>query len=324
MDDADEFLAATENATTHHNSGEKTASKHYGDEPKSDRKEKPSPGRVSQYVLYGPGFKPATPTVPTLPPGCYDLAADNQGTYCIPVPEPTGLLLELPEMRSEEVIKIVENFWASEKDYKEGNRFVRGGANFKAGIMIFGEPGTGKSCTIKIVSRKLVHRGGTVFYAGVNPGIVNSFLGDFRTVEPDRKCIVILEDIDSLIGYYGEAAYLEMLDSAKTIDNVMFIATTNYPDRLDARIYNRPGRFSQVVKIGLPGEAARRAFLEAILLDYSDVDAIVAGSEGYSIDHLSALINAVYREKKDLQKEMARLRKLFKMPKLDADKKVGF
>lgn len=288
------------------------------DEDEDDSKR----GQPSQYSHYGPGFKPTAPTISTLPSGCYDINIDQNGTYCTPLPKPAGLLLELPEMRSDTVVGLVENFWNSEKDYKEGNEFVHGGAAYKAGIMIYGPPGTGKSCTIKIVSNKLVERGGTVFFASINPVVVSSFLSDFSKIEKNRKCIVILEDIDSLINNFGESGYLDMLDSAKTIDNVLFIATTNYPERLDPRIYNRPGRFSHVVKIGLPGPKAREAFLKAILKDHRDVTQIVASTDSFTIDHLSALINAVYREKKDINKEIERLRTLFRMPKVD-DKTIG-
>jgi SpoVK/Ycf46/Vps4 family AAA+-type ATPase len=108
-----------------------------------------------------------------------------------------------------------------------------------------------------------------------------------------------------------------MLDSAKSIDNVLFIATTNYPDRLDPRIYNRPGRFSHVVKIGLPTEKAREAYLKAILKDHRDVDFIVSETGNFTIDHLTALCNALYREKKEIHSELKRLRQLFKVPKSD-------
>jgi SpoVK/Ycf46/Vps4 family AAA+-type ATPase len=114
-----------------------------------------------------------------------------------------------------------------------------------------------------------------------------------------------------------------MLDSAKTIDNVLFIATTNYPDRLDARLWNRPGRFSHVVKIGLPGEKTREAYLKAILKNHRDVSEIVRRSEGFTIDHLTSLINAVYREKKELGPEIERLRILFKAPKSGEQTAIG-
>lgn len=282
-----------------------------------------NPGQPNQYALYGPGFMATTPTIKTLVPGVYDIQSDNRGVFVVPALAPSGILLELPEMRSEEVIRVVDNFWDSETDYKDGNQFVLGGAQFKAGVMIYGPPGSGKSCTIKIVSKKLVQRGGTVFFSSGHPATTMRWLEDFARVEPNRKCIVILEDIDSLIQNYGESNYLEMLDSAKTINNVLFIATTNYPEHLDPRIYNRPGRFSHVIKIGLPGDATREAYLKAILKDHQDVEEIVRESKGFTIDHLTALVNGVYREKKNLQNELKRLRTLFRVPKSDGGSQMG-
>lgn len=322
--DAQEWATAAENYkeenTTEYDLGSPTKR---SKQPQSDE-EKQKAGQPNQYALYGPGYTVTTPTVKTLPAGCYDIGADNKCVFVVPSLPPSGLLLELPEMRSEEVIKVVDNFWDSEKDYKEGNEFVIGGASFKAGVMIYGPPGSGKSCTIKLVSRKLVERGGTVFFASGHPATTMAWLQDFARVEPNRKSIVILEDIDTLIQNYGEGTYLEMLDSAKTINNVLFIATTNYPERLDPRIYNRPGRFSHVVKIGLPGDAARRAYLQAILKNHRDVDHIVENSKNFTIDHLTALVNAVYREKKELSSEIERLRTLFRVPKAGNERPIGF
>lgn len=176
---------------------------------------------------------------------------------------------------------------------------------------------SGKSCTIKLLSRALVERDGIVFFADSSPGHVNSFLTDFMKIEKTRKCIVILEDFDDLVANYGETAYLQMLDSAKTIDNVLFIATTNYPDRLDPRIYNRPGRFSHVIKIGNPGIEARRAYLKAVLKKHDEVELIIEKTAGFTIDHLSSLIDARYREKKELIPEIDRLRMLFKVPRVE-------
>lgn len=318
INDAQDFVKTVDSVTDAERTAERRRRRMSGSDPSespSSDGEEPAPGRVSQYALYGEGYMATTPTVPTLPPGCYDVAADNRGVYVIPALPSSGILLELPEMRSDDVVQIVENFWNSEKDYKEGNEFVIGGARFSSGLLIYGPPGSGKSCTIKIVSKKLIERGGTVFFGSTNPGVITGFLTDFAKVEKDRKAIVILEDIDSLIQRYGESDYLEMLDSAKTINNVMFIATTNYPEHLDPRIYNRPGRFSHVIKIGLPTAKAREAYSRAILKNHRDVDHIVANTEGFTIDHLTALFNAVYREKKDLANEINRLRTLFKMPK---------
>lgn len=283
-----------------------------GDE--SDKKE-PKPGAAVQYAVHGGGYRPTTSTVKSLPPGCYNILADQNGSYVVPSTPPIGLLLALPEMRSEHVLSLVQTFWDSEKDYKEGNEFVHGGAAYKAGILLFGPPGSGKTSVIKLLSKTLVERGGTVFNAETHPMLVSAFLQDFSRIEPDRKMIVILEDLDSLIDQNGEAGYLSLLDSGQSIDNTLFLATSNYPERLDQRVYNRPGRLSHVVRIGLPTALAREAFLKAILKNWRDVAEIVILTEGFSVDHLSSLCNAVYREKKDLNEEIKRLRTLFRVPK---------
>lgn len=320
IDDAKEFSEAAEQykPSDNRNRGAIASKAPY----ESDTAEL-NPGQPTQYALYGEGYTSTTPTIPKLPSGCYDICSDNRCVFVVPTLQRSGLLLDLPEMRSNDVIKVVETFWDSEKDYKEGNDFVIGGARFSTGLMIYGPPGSGKSCTIQIVNNKLVERKGTVFFASSHPSTVMSFLTDFAKVEKDRKSIVILEDIDSLIQNHGEASYLEMLDSAKTIDNVLFIATTNYPERLDPRIYNRPGRFSHVIKIGLPSAKTREAYLKAILKNHRDVEQIVASSAGFTIDHLTALVNAVYREKKELLTEIERLRTLFKVPKADNKQPLG-
>ena len=280
-------------------------------------------GQPTQYALYGAGYTATTPTVDTLPPGCYNINQDDRCVFVTPAIKPAGLILELPEMKSAEIIQTVETFWNSEKDFKEGNEFIIGGAAYKAGLMLYGPPGSGKSSVLRLVSNKLVERKGTVFYSSGHPVTTTSFLNDFHKVEPDRKCIVILEDIDSLIYNFGESAYLEMLDSPKSIENVLFIATTNYPDKLDPRIYNRPGRFSHVIKVGLPGKEARSAYLKAILKNHRDIDYIVEKTEGFTIDHLTALCNEVYRCKKDLKKELNRIGTLFKVPKSEESRTMG-
>ena len=288
-----------------------------------DSKREINPGKPTQYALYGQGYMATTPTVPKLPSGCYDIYADSAGVYAVPALPPSGLLLDLPEMRSNDVIQVVESFLGSEKDYKDGNEFVIGGASFKTGIFIFGPPGSGKSCTIKIVSKKLVNEhNGIVFYGSSPPSMLTSFLTDFAKIEENRKSVVILEDFDGLVRNYGEAGYLEMLDSAKSINNVIFIATTNYPERLDPRIYNRPGRFSHVIKIGYPTPKTREAYLKAILKNHKDIDYIVSQTQGFTIDHLTALVNSHYREKKNLDREIERIKILFKMPKSE-DKSIG-
>lgn len=323
LDDAVEFSKAHESFKPATNSNSRIHSRVDDVLARWERDEEKKPGQPVQYALHADGYSATTPTIQTLPAGVYDIKQDERAIYASPMAPPSGLLLELPEMKSDKVLEILEVFWNSENDYKEGNEFVIGGAQYKAGAILFGAQGTGKSCTIKLASRKMIERDGVIFYASIHPGSVIEFLTSFSKIEQNRKCVVVLEDLDTLIDKYGESQYLEMLDSAKTIDNVFFIATTNYPERLDPRIYSRPGRFSHVIKIGLPTVKAREAYLKAVLKNYQDIDYIVDNTVGFTVDHLASLCDAVYREKKDLKKEIERLRILFNQPKI-SDRGLGF
>ncbi len=89
-------------------------------------------GQPTQYSFFGGGYSPMTPTTKSLPPGCYNINLADGRVYVVPALPPSGLLLELPEMRSEDLIKTIESFWNSEKDYKEGNEFVHGGVTLAA------------------------------------------------------------------------------------------------------------------------------------------------------------------------------------------------
>jgi Cdc6-like AAA superfamily ATPase len=331
IDDAEEFSSSVKDANIKSRFGDNSSVlpsivEKAMEQPKSPTDTVSNDGYFSQYHRQGNVYTAMGSTVKKLPSGVYELDNDSYGVpLAKAMSKKSTLLLDLPEMQSAEVIRAVERFWESEKDYKEGNEFITGNAPYKAGALIFGPPGSGKTSTLRIVSDKIVARGGTVFYADKNPHYHIEFLTRFSQIEPDRKSIVILEDIDTLVHSYGEAPYLSMLDSAKTIDNVLFIATTNYPERLDPRIYNRPGRFSHVIKIGYPKPSVRRAYLQAILKNHRDVDHIVENTDNFTIDHLTALVTGVYREKKDLQEEIKRLKSLFRIPKSDdMDNKVGF
>jgi protein TonB len=53
----------------------------------------------------------------------------------------------------------------------------------------------------------------------------------------------------------------------KGIEGVVYIATTNYPEKLQERITNRPSRFDRRYKVELPNEEIRRAYIQHKLND---------------------------------------------------------
>jgi len=92
-----------------------------------------------------------------------------------------------------------------------------------------------------------------------------------------------------------EERLLSLLDGKTQIDHVLFIATTNYPERLDQRLRARPSRFDRVEVIAAPSGEVRRAYLKKRVPDLSavEIDDWIALSEGFSIAHLKELVLAV-------------------------------
>jgi len=53
---------------------------------------------------------------------------------------------------------------------------------------------------------------------------------------------------------------LNLLDGVKQVDNIIYIATTNYPELLEERILNRPSRFDRRFHIGTPSAEVRKFY----------------------------------------------------------------
>jgi hypothetical protein len=276
--------------------------------------DKKDPGQISQWARYGSGYAGAASTVQQLPPDIYSIQIVQSTLVLEPKKVSTDALLKLPDSRSDQLIKEVEKFWGLKEQFRNGNDSVHGGYLHKRGYMLFGPPGSGKTSTIKMLMNEIVKRGGIVLMGDTRPQWVGQAMELVSKIEPEKGMIVVFEDFDNLINMHGEAHYLSMLDGEDSVDNVLFLATTNYPERLDPRIYNRPGRFSDVVKIGMPNKEARRMFLQGKMKKHDEIEKIVELTDGFSIDHLKSVILGVFLEGKPLEKEINRLRKLFIKP----------
>ena len=72
----------------------------------------------------------------------------------------------------------------------------------------------------------------------------------------------------------------------------MFIATTNYPERLDKRIMDRPSRFDRIIKIDMPSAKSRETYLKIKepTLTKDELREWVMLSDGFSIAHMKEMI----------------------------------
>lgn len=279
---------------------------------------------AKMWEVNGQAYFPSDYTVKGLPPGYYVIEHNNRGFYFYKTPMNLDDLIVLPDSASERILKHIEYFWTREAQFRSL------GFLWKRGIMLYGPAGGGKTSTLQLLSKRIIEKGGLSIYLK-NPHNTSRGLEILRRIEPDRPIIVLLEDIDALIKDYGESEILAILDGELQIDNVVFIATTNYPENLDKRLINRPSRFDIIEKIGMPTTQARKVYLEIknprLQKDPDELDKWVRNSRGFSVAHLKEMVLAVEALGEDFDTAIARLKKMMTI-KLHSDnneaRKMGF
>lgn len=247
-------------------------------------------------------FRPAGITQPSIPPGVYVFDRDDNGLFAKRIKVVTDNLIELPDNASEKVLAGMAKFWQME------DRYRKHGLLYKRGIILWGPPGSGKTATLTLLNKYLLDNGGVVVMCD-HPKITSMGLEALRRIEPERRIICIMEDIDEIIERWGEHDLLALLDGENQVDRIVMLATTNYPDRLGARIINRPSRFDERIKVGMPSQAARRAYLKNLLgEDDPDIEKWVKDTKEFSIAHIRELAAAVRCLDQDYDEVIARLK----------------
>lgn len=154
----------------------------------------------------------------------------------------------------EKIFNRIDNFIKNKNFYDEHNLL------YKTGILLYGKPGTGKSTLAKVISTKYHRSIVSINMANIN-NINLSEVSGLITRDVYDNYIVLLEDIDTALNNLDRTddkdsaesnkvinSLLQFLDSNTSPTNVIFIATTNYVDRLDSALV-RSGRFDLKIEI---------------------------------------------------------------------------
>jgi len=228
------------------------------------------------------------------------------GTILMPARLLSDTIIALPDTENDSVVASIQAFW------KARQRFKSKGQLYKRGILMEGPPGSGKTIAVLRIAKELISSGGLVMLWG-GSGATGDSLKMLRELEPDRPVVVIIEDLDNVISK-DKRGLLALLDGETQVDNVVYLATTNYIDKLPPEIANRPSRFDEIVHIGFPSAAARKIYIRSLLnpeeLSDKGLEGWLAESEGLGIAHLKELVVATYCLGRDPSEVIKRLRKM--------------
>ena len=195
---------------------------------------------------------------------------------------------------------------------REPDKFQRLGGRIPRGVLMVGQPGTGKTLLAKAIAGEAK----VPFFSISGSDFVEMFVGVgasrvrdmFDQAKKQSPCIIFIDEIDAVGRHRGAGLggghdereqtlnqLLVEMDGFEGNDGVIVMAATNRPDVLDPALL-RPGRFDRQVVVGLPDIRGREQILKVHMRkvpidDRVEANVIARGTPGFSGADLANLVN---------------------------------
>ena len=208
------------------------------------------------------------------------------------------------EEEKHEMIEIVDFL-------KNPERFNQMGAKIPRGVLLCGQPGTGKTLIAKAISGEakvpFISMSGSEFiemFAGLGASRVRKLFEKAKKISP---CIIFIDEIDAIGSRRNSSGGAESennqtlnqllveMDGFDTDETIIVLAATNRPEMLDKALL-RPGRFDRRITIALPDMKGREAILkihakEKKFAEDVDLKSIAEDTAGFTGADLANILN---------------------------------
>ena len=255
----------------------------------------------------------------TIPPEVLDMLAVTREDFldALKRVQPSAMrevMVEAPRVRWEDVggldkaqMRLKEGV---ELPLKDPDAFRRLGIRPAKGFLLYGPPGTGKTLLAKAVAREAEAN----FIATKSSDLLSKWYGEseqqiarlFARARQVAPCVIFIDELDSLVpargGGMGEPQVTERvvntilaeMDGLEELQSVVVIGATNRPNLIDPALL-RPGRFDELVYVGVPDRDGRRRILaiqtgKMPLADDVDLDEMANRTERFTGADLEDLV----------------------------------
>lgn len=142
------------------------------------------------------------------------------------------------------LVKDLDFFIENEQIYRDNEVF------YKRGYLLYGKPGDGKSSTIRKILREKFEDSALLVYTDCIPD------DDFISLvnQDERFKIFVFEDFQNSLNGSNIQKVLDFLDGQRSVDKMIVIATTNYPEQIPGNILDRPSRFDYLIEFKDPDQ----------------------------------------------------------------------
>src|SRR6202142_2667867 len=195
---------------------------------------------------------------------------------------------------------------------KDPQKFQRLGGKIPKGVLLVGQPGTGKT----LLARAIAGEANVPFFTISGSDFVEMFVGVgasrvrdmFEQGKKNAPCIIFIDEIDAVGRHRGAGLgggndereqtlnqLLVEMDGFDPNEGIIVVASTNRPDVLDPALL-RPGRFDRQVVVPNPDVRGREQILKVhmrkVPLGDNVKPAVIArGTPGFSGADLANLVN---------------------------------